>query len=1172
MNICYTMMILHMVICSMIVVVEYASCTVDVHRINELQSNLGIPHGRVRRQTCSAGWSDVAGVCVIYGDTPKNWWMAHLDCIERGGYLASKDNWDTPLEAVVCPSGSNHNADETYCYELTNTKGTLQDAEEYCQSKGGTVPDVTSYEEIQFILAQVTTQNIPNPSSWSNGLWIGQNKDSSATWVYLSDGETPAYTDWASEQPDGADEQLCAVIIYDSTSLSGHYGKMHDTSCDNSEHTIMCKYNAGAWVGALWVGSGIQCFDGISPSPTWVAGAPQSDQCALELKYGTWNTADCSTLRLYVCREGKTADLTDSVVNAIIPSVSQDNIACPVDNPPAGSFYNPDTHMCYWFTADASRESTLAMCTASHNASLAVIDDELEGEFIFTKMLQNKPSVDRVAIGIHYSSVSTEWVTVDGISLTYTHWENNIIPSGSEECAYIGKAEYGRWIQFICVLPFPGVCEFEVVLPTTVAPTIADTVDTSFSRTTLPIDATSTTKDTELALETIRHTLVTSSGSVDQKTVSGLLTEVLTLLQDPLEQLSSTAITYLVDIVMALARMSSTSEDIFEKLLWLCDFVLLENNQEALLNDISDETFAEILELTDTLSSLATSELMNEDVFTKDNLDVHIFRDINPNGQDYYIEVKGSEYSSSIILPKEIFGQSKGTLGVLVVKTLYVTSSKRAFVDDLTSEKFNSLMYSVSFTRDDGEKSEFGEDVITFYFQNVENPTESQRCAFWDPDISEWSVVGCYLDDDASNSSHTVCHCNHLTNFAILMQFTEPIDLGVHDDVLEYLTYIGTSISVLCLVITLLIYLLGKLLKSERIILHSNLAMALLMGQVLFISGVDATSNSSICTAIAVLLHYFFLAAFAWMLVEGIHLYMKSAMVFGRHIKTWIYLLLGWGLPLVIVGVTFAIRYDGYGAEGSGKCWLATEAGLSWAFIGPVLAIILINTVLLILVIRVFMTLKANADKSEVQRIRTGIRAILMLQPLLGISWLFGIFSVNEHTIMFQYLFVICNSLQGVFIFICHCLTNEEVKSIFLKKYKKMASSSIHTSSMGTASSTLTESTQATTDAKYKDADYDITDADYDIRESDYANIDADYDITDADYDIRESDYANIDADYDITDADYAIIDTDYYKTIDADYTGDSYYDIRDSDYDIRDSDYDIRDSDYNAICVYKSQ
>nr|XP_006824260.1 PREDICTED: probable G-protein coupled receptor 133-like [Saccoglossus kowalevskii] len=114
------------------------------------------------------------------------------------------------------------------------------------------------------------------------------------------------------------------------------------------------------------------------------------------------------------------------------------------------------------------------------------------------------------------------------------------------------------------------------------------------------------------------------------------------------------------------------------------------------------------------------------------------------------------------------------------------------------------------------------------------------------------------------------------------------------------------------------------------------------------------------------------------------------------------------------------------------------------------------------------MTLKANADKSEVQRIRTGIRAILMLQPLLGISWLFGIFSVNEHTIMFQYLFVICNSLQGVFIFICHCLTNEEVKSIFLKKYKKMASSSIHTSSMGTASSTLTESTQATTDAKYK--------------------------------------------------------------------------------------------------------
>ena len=33
-----------------------------------------------------------------------------------------------------------------------------------------------------------------------------------------------------------------------------------------------------------------------------------------------------------------------------------------------------------------------------------------------------------------------------------------------------------------------------------------------------------------------------------------------------------------------------------------------------------------------------------------------------------------------------------------------------------------------------------------------------------------WSTRGCKLDDSASNGTHSVCRCNHLTNFAILMK------------------------------------------------------------------------------------------------------------------------------------------------------------------------------------------------------------------------------------------------------------------------------------------------------------------------------------------------------------------------------------------------------------------
>ena len=47
---------------------------------------------------------------------------------------------------------------------------------------------------------------------------------------------------------------------------------------------------------------------------------------------------------------------------------------------------------------------------------------------------------------------------------------------------------------------------------------------------------------------------------------------------------------------------------------------------------------------------------------------------------------------------------------------------------------------------------------------------------------------------------------------------------------------------------------------------------------------------------------------------------------------------------------------------------------------------------------------------------RATIWNIAVILPLLGITWLFGLFSVNEDTLVFQYIFAICNSLQVCFV------------------------------------------------------------------------------------------------------------------------------------------------------------
>ncbi|KAH3737428.1 hypothetical protein DPMN_044021 [Dreissena polymorpha] len=43
---------------------------------------------------------------------------------------------------------------------------------------------------------------------------------------------------------------------------------------------------------------------------------------------------------------------------------------------------------------------------------------------------------------------------------------------------------------------------------------------------------------------------------------------------------------------------------------------------------------------------------------------------------------------------------------------------------------------------------------------------------------------------------------------------------------------------------------------------------------------------------------------------------------------------------------------------------------------------------------------------------RAGARSVGVLTPMFGITWLIGVFAVNDTTSVFQWLFVILNSLQ----------------------------------------------------------------------------------------------------------------------------------------------------------------
>ncbi|XP_033122869.1 adhesion G-protein coupled receptor D1-like [Anneissia japonica] len=207
------------------------------------------------------------------------------------------------------------------------------------------------------------------------------------------------------------------------------------------------------------------------------------------------------------------------------------------------------------------------------------------------------------------------------------------------------------------------------------------------------------------------------------------------------------------------------------------------------------------------------------------------------------------------------------------------------------------------------------------------------------------------------------------------------------------------------------------------------------------------------------------------MMIEGAYLYVKASQVHRKPLKIIHYAIIGWGSPIIIVGITLCARYSGYGSGVA--CWLGLNDGVIWAFVAPVLIVGMINTLIMVSVIRTFTSLKANADKARTERMKSNLRAILLLQPLLGVTWLFGVLSFNfSWAISFQYLFVICNSLQGAFIFILHCVMNEEVKKAAQRYVHRLRSShhsgirgkgKVHSKSQEsrTATTAVTDSTDA---------------------------------------------------------------------------------------------------------------
>ncbi|XP_039202502.1 adhesion G protein-coupled receptor L4 isoform X2 [Crotalus tigris] len=314
------------------------------------------------------------------------------------------------------------------------------------------------------------------------------------------------------------------------------------------------------------------------------------------------------------------------------------------------------------------------------------------------------------------------------------------------------------------------------------------------------------------------------------------------------------------------------------------------------------------------------------------------------------------------------------------------------------------------------------------------------KCVFWnyseDTMEGKWATEGC--ERTHSNSTHTSCRCNHLTHFAVLMS-SNGSKVETKDYILTRITQLGIIISLICLAMCIFTFWFFSEIQSTRTTIHKNLCCSLFLAEFIFLIGINMNTNKLFCSITAGLLHYFLLAAFAWMCIEGIHLYLiVVGVIYNKGFLHKNFYIFGYVSPAVVVGISAALGYKYYGT--TDVCWLSTKNNFIWSFIGPACLIILVNWMAFgVIIYKVFrQTAMLKPEVSCYENIRSCARGALSLLFLLGATWIFGVLHVIQGSVVTAYLFTIFNAFQGLFIFIFLCVLSRKIQDEYSRVFRNV--------------------------------------------------------------------------------------------------------------------------------------
>ncbi|XP_065198076.1 uncharacterized protein LOC135829607 [Sycon ciliatum] len=340
--------------------------------------------------------------------------------------------------------------------------------------------------------------------------------------------------------------------------------------------------------------------------------------------------------------------------------------------------------------------------------------------------------------------------------------------------------------------------------------------------------------------------------------------------------------------------------------------------------------------------------------------------------------------------------------------------------------------------------------LITFdLLSGAQRETDEIKCVYWDFNLADgtggWQDEGCNVSNSTMSPNSAACECYHMAHFAVLLIRNMTISgTTTAETVLKFISIIGCAVAMVALLLTNVVIVSIKKLRQRhhhQMVFGQCATLLLFMSAFIVVLYHEPLENSHhSCRGLAIVLHFLLLCGFMFTSVDATFLYKQTVIVFEEISSTMQHSLhvLILGIPVIFVGLSAAIT-GGEAYGGQDLCWINSDSVFYAALVLPVAICLGYNIVVLLAVVITMRksgkNLAASSAKKTTSR-RAMLAMVVSISILLGLTWVFGFLLLIYDNLVFQYIFAVLTSLQGLAIF-AHVVRSREAKASFQTLFKK---------------------------------------------------------------------------------------------------------------------------------------